>query len=175
VTSNPQHEPRPGPRRDRATVWRLGSGEDLEHALRAAERLLSEAETRHRHQQSITHGLLSIVAGLVLSLIASLVIFSQYFEYGNGNTSRAAASFVSALATFAVLTVSVRALIRYRQRAELDYTIHLSVQMATMIDEAFVDIAEREQWSYLRVEATKLRLSAFPALKPSRYYGGSGE
>jgi hypothetical protein len=118
--------------------------------------------------------MLSVIAGLVLSFIASVVVFSQVFGY-NVHIPQAATSFVSALATLPVLILTIRALIRERQRAELDYTIHLAVKMASMIDEALVDIADREKWSYLRIEATKLRLSAFPALKTSRYYGGSDE
>lgn len=36
-----------------------------------------------------------------------------------------------------------------------------------MIGDVYLEIARREQWSYFQVEATRLRLSAFP-LDPRR-------
>ncbi|MEU1587820.1 hypothetical protein [Micromonospora sp. NPDC005710] len=139
----------------------MSSGDDLEGALRAAERLLVQAEERHRHGQNLTTAILSIMVGTALSFIASLA----FFGFGAGGVSTIV-GFLTAITTVGVLIITLRALMRQRQRMNLDYTLRIATQLSSMVDEALVDVAEREEWSYLRIDATKLRLAVFPAHNP---------
>lgn len=136
--------------RVRLRKWRLSEGDDLENALHAAERLLAEAEERRRHEQNRTFAIVSIMVGVVLSLTASLIAIRYVF------------AFVPVVASVLILALLVRALIVQRRRVALDYTLRLACQLASMIGESYLDVADREAWSYLRREATKLRLAAFP-------------
>jgi hypothetical protein len=148
-------------------AWRLATGEDLEHALRAAERLLSQAENRHRHGQNVTNGLYSIMIGTGLSFIASLAISLRFLTFGYGTTENATA-IITAIVTVVVLAVTVGALFQQRQRMYMDNTLKIATRLAAMIDELLVEVAEREKWSQLRIESTELRLSVFPVYKRRR-------
>ena len=151
--------------KSRAEAWRLGGSEDLEMALEAAERLLHQAEERHRHEQNRSIAIISIIAGALLSLFASLVIVFQFVDYLT--TGGGAVAVVSTVVTSLVLVQSGFSLYRQRQRMQQDFTLRLATQLSAIIREAMVDIADREDWSYLRQEATKIRLSAFPLLDTS--------
>ena len=156
-------------RRDRAKAWNLSSGEDLEHALRAAERMLQQSEARRRHEQNRTFALVSIVLGTTLSLVASLVVIIQFVTFGTA-TAKVATALIPALASFLVVASLLRALIKQIKKAGLDYLLDIAMQLSGMIDEALIDVAEREEWSYMRIQATKLRLSAFPLREDRRYH-----
>jgi hypothetical protein len=43
------------------------------------------------------------------------------------------------------------------------------------VNAALIEVADREKWSYLRLEATKIRLSAFPLLEVERMRPVSSE
>src|SRR5690242_16894044 len=70
--------------RKRESTWRLSTGDDLENALRSAERLLAEAEERRRHEQNITYAIVSVMVATLLSLVASLVVISEILSFGTG-------------------------------------------------------------------------------------------
>jgi cation transport ATPase len=161
VDSNP-HESARRNRRDRAEAWRLSTSEDLESTLKAAERLLRQAEERSRHEQNRTGAILSVMAATVLSLFAGILLAVQLLMYGS--ITQAFAAIISVVAAIVVLGFSIRALLIQRQRVTLDFTLHLATQMSSMVSEALLDVADREKWSYLRLQSTKLRLSAFPLL-----------
>jgi hypothetical protein len=155
-------------RRDRAaTAWKLSTGEDLENALRAAERLLAQAEERRRHEQNRTYAILSTMVAATLSLFASIFAATEFLAGGYVRAQQSAA-FLTVLAVFAVLMLSIRALLRQRRQIDFDFTLRLAVELASMINEALLDVAEREKWSYLRLQATKLRLSGFPLIVSGR-------
>lgn len=152
--------PNPGrPRRfgpSHATRWHLSTTEDVERALSAAERLLRQGEERRRHLQNRTFAMLSLIFGLSLSLFASLL------------ASSLAASAATLMIGTGVLAFALRELLRLRQIAKYDRTLQLATELAAIAREAFLEVAEREHWSYVRVESTKLRLSAFPIQARSR-------
>ena len=101
------------------------------------------------------------MAGTALSVFASLFWVVDIATFGGGLTRIYAAS-LSLLAGLFVMSVLVRAIVRERRQGSFDYQWRLATQIASMVNEALVDVAERENWSYLRLETTKLRLSAFP-------------
>ncbi len=151
----------------RAEHWKLSSGEDLEIALRAAEDLLHRAEDTRRHEQNRGLGIWSLMVGTVLSLFASLLWVVDLLLVGD-SWSRVLVAAVGTVVGVLVLLVLVRALILQRRRIFFDYQLRLASQISGMVNEAVVDVAEREGWSYLRLQTTKLRLSAFPLLDPDR-------
>jgi hypothetical protein len=142
-------------RRRAESTWRLTDGDDLEDALRAAERLLAQAEERHRHGQNITIAYLSLIIGVAISFLATITFLDSYRVL------------ISAPLILAILVGSVSALYKQRQRMIMDYTLQIATQLASMVDEVLVDVAEREEWSHVRTDATKLRLSVFPVYRPS--------
>jgi hypothetical protein len=144
----------------------MSTGEELESALRAAERLLHESEERRRHEQNITYAILSIIVAILLSLGASLVVVVEVASFGQ--TTRFLAATVSFIVAGSVLLYLFVALQRHRSSIGSQFILRLATQASSLVTAALVDVAEREQWSYLRVEATKLRLSAFPLLESDR-------
>jgi hypothetical protein len=153
--------------RDELAAWRISTGVDVEDALRAGERLLAQAEERHRHGQNVTIGLYSIMVGTGLSFVASIVISFRVLSFGYGN-AEATVAIVTAAATLAILLATARALFIQRQRMYTDYTLRIATELAAIVDEVLVEVAERERWSHLRIETTKLRLSVFPVYRPTR-------
>jgi hypothetical protein len=152
--------------RERRSAWKLSTGDDLESALRAAERLLQQAEDRRRHEQNRTFALLSGIAGTTLSLFGSLVVVVEFASFGSSE-ARALTALLSFLSAAVVISLMVRSLAIQRRRIAFDFTLTLAAQISAMVAEALVDVADREVWSYLRLQATKLRLSAFPLIGPS--------
>lgn len=167
-SSSEKNSPRNG-RRDRAEAWRLSTGDDIETALRAAERLLQQAEDRRRHEQNVRIGILSIAIVTFLSLIASILVTVQALEFGH-TVIEVGAAVVGVVITICVLAGLAAAIVRQRRRVAFDYAHRLATQLSSMITEAVVDVAERERWSYLRLQSTRLRLSAFPLFDPAREY-----
>lgn len=156
---------------DRARAWRLSDGDDLEQALRAAERLLQQAEERHRHEQNRGFAIVSLLVAVGLSLVASLLVVVQVIQFRSSSAEVPVAT-GGAIATGVALFLLLRAVLNQRRRIAHDYTLRLATQLASMITEALVDVAERERWSYLHLQATKLRLSAFPMFDPSKEFSG---
>ena len=155
-------------RSDATSAWNIGNGEDLELALRAAERLLSYAEERMRHEQNRTFAIISVITGTTLSLIASLIAVFEFANYGS--LSRVSlGALITSIGSFVILAFMVRALYVHRRRATLDRTLQIAAQLSSIVSEALITIAERENWSYLRLQSTKLRLSVFPLIDVSDY------
>ena len=154
-------------RRGRQEAWRLATGQDIEEALRAAERLLMQAEERRRHEQNLMLAIISAIVATTLSLIAALVVVVQLSSiaalFGGG---------LSFFAAFVVLVYWIRLLQRHRANIASEFMLRLSVKGSSMVNAALIDVAERESWSYLRLESAKLRLSAFPLLDPGRRPSG---
>ncbi len=168
--NSPHGDDRPqGQRHDRVKAWRLSSGDDLEVALRAAERLLQQAEERHRHEQNRGFALLSLLVAVGLSLVASLLIVVQVIQFRSSSAEVPVAT-GGVMVAAAGLLLLLRTLLNQRSRIRHDYTLRLATRLASMISESLVDVADRERWSYLRLQATKLRLSAFPMFDPSKEY-----
>jgi hypothetical protein len=162
----PEGRARKRPQRNRESEWKLSTGDDLENALRAAERLLHEAEERRRHEQNITYAIVSVIVATLLSLAASLVVVVEVVSFGQGARFLAATlSFIVAGAIFIYLFISLQ---RHRSSIGSDFILRLAVQASSMVNAALVDVSEREGWSYLRLETAKIRLSAFPLLEAER-------
>lgn len=145
--------PMAGFRGHTAEAWRLSTGDDLEGALRAAERLLQQAEERRRHEDNRLFAIGSILVGVGLSFIAS---FISLFRYAN------LALALSTVITAGLLLGLLRWLMVQRRRNPADQVLDLATQLSSMAGEVLLDVAERERWSFVRIEATKLRLAAFP-------------
>lgn len=148
-------------RSERVLRWRLADGDDLESALRAAERLLTQGEVRYQHAQNRTFGIASLIVGTLLSLAASVFILLQYVFNGSSNFA-AFAVLLTVLPALGVLVYWFRQHLYTRRDSRKDYTMQLASEIAVLVGETMSDIAEREHWSYLRVRTTRLRLSAFP-------------
>jgi hypothetical protein len=157
--------------RKRAEAWKLSDGADIEYALGAAEYLLWQAEERRRHEQNVRVGIWTTLAFVSLSLGSSVFALIQVVVF-NHDAPEILAALAGVIVTSAVMVIIWRSLRRQQRRISLDYTLRIATQLSAMINEALVDVAEREKWSYLRLQATKLRLSAFPLHDPSgkRYY-----
>jgi hypothetical protein len=168
----PEHEgqPRRRQQRNREAAWRLSTGDDLENTLRAAERLLHESEERRRHEQNVTHAIGSIIVATLLSLVASLVVVVDVVSFGQA--ARVLAGTVSFIVAGAVLLYLFIVLQRHRNSIGSEFILRLAVRASSLVTAALVDVSEREKWSYLRLEATKLRLSAFPLLGSDRIRPG---
>lgn len=154
----------------RGRAWNLGTGEELEVALRAAERLLVQAGEQRRHEHNRRFTIISIIIGTILSLFASLVAVVEVSSFSSSGM-RVTVTVFPVLAAAVILGISIVSLVKERSGSSLDPTLRLAVQIASMVGEAMVDVADREGWSYLRVESTKLRLAAFPLLDRPRLFG----
>jgi hypothetical protein len=136
-------------------TWRLSTSEDFELVLQAAERLLRQAEERKRHEDNKAFTLVSILIGVSLSFIASFVTLFRFVNL---------AYVIPAIAAAIIMVLLGVALVNQRRRDPAGYVLRLATQLASMASEVLLDVAERERWSYVRLEAAKLRLSAFPIL-----------
>ncbi len=128
--------------------------DDLEMALEAAERMLAEADARHRYQESRTFTIWSLVVVVVASLLASLLAFSYLYSI--------IYCVVPVVVAIVLLSLLFRLLRVQQHRARYDLRLRLAGRLASLINESYLEVAERERWSYLRREATKIRLNAFP-------------
>lgn len=153
--------------RKRESTWRLSTGDDLENALRSAERLLAEAEERRRHEQNINYAIVSVMVATLLSLVASLVVISEVLSFGAG--TRILGAILSFAVAAAILIYLFFALQRHRSSIGSEFILRLAVQASSLVNAALVDVSEREKWSYLKLETAKIRLSAFPLLEPDRF------
>ena len=160
MASDASRSPRPHGR-DRATAWKLGSGDDIELTLSAAERLLGHAEERRRHAQNRTFAVGSLAFGTTLSAFVSALALAESISYGFFGFA-AVGAILSLLVGFLVAAVAARWIVRQRYVARFDYSLRLAAEMAGLVGELYGAIAEKEDWSYLRVQSTRLRLSVFP-------------
>ncbi|MEU8901807.1 hypothetical protein [Nocardia sp. NPDC048505] len=152
----------------RLREWQMADGHDVENALQAAERMLGEADERHRHEENRTFTILSLIVGVGLSLAASLVVTVR-------SLSTLTFAVVPIVISVAILFALIRALLGQMRRRKNDFTLLLAAELASIVGESYVGIAEREHWSELRRQSTRLRLHAFPQYDPIRRRVSSGE
>ena len=137
------------------------SGQELDEALVAAERLLESALDERRHAENRRLGAYSLVLAIV-SVIGVLVALAESSGFGRGLGAAAAVVIVFGIPA---VTLLIRAISHTQDEQATRYEI--ATQMAAMIGDVVPEIAQREKWSYFRREATRLRLAAFP-LNPER-------
>jgi hypothetical protein len=151
----------------RIRKMQFSDGNDLEKTLEAAERMLAEADAHHRHEQNRTFAACSMAVVVITALAVSLFVFyncywmSHYF-------APIAASLVS-VASLILTIVYFR--VENRRNIQYDFRMRLVGRLVGLINESYLEVAEREQWSYLRREATKIRLSIFPLESPRTNFG----
>lgn len=153
---------RPGRKDTRATAWRLASGEDIERTLTAAERLLQASAERRRHQQNRAYALASVLVTLGIAMFASLATVARY-----GPLGQSALAMGALLASTALAVAGAACIVLLRRNAfDARRNLHsrLASELAALVRESYLEVAERESWSYLHTHAVKLRLAAFPLL-----------
>ncbi|MFB8279533.1 hypothetical protein [Nocardia colli] len=148
----PERDQLPGVRDIRR--HQLSDGKDLEKALEAAERLLAQAEERHRHEQNRTFTIWSLIVGVVISMGASLIAIRSFYAL-EIVTIPIGICMVLLMILFFWLSIQ-------KKRMEYDFRLTHASRLAALINEAYLEVSQREEWSYLRREATRIRLSAFP-------------
>lgn len=139
---------------ERATRWRLSTGEDLERALTAAERLLAESGAEARHLQDRSFNFASLAVVVFLSLAASLYAI---FDFGSAPIAATAVA-----SMFALLVMTLLKYAANRRRLREVTTLNIASDIASLVSESVAEVAERERWSELREQTLRLRLSAFP-------------
>jgi hypothetical protein len=138
------------------------TGEDVEFALQAAERLLAGAE-RSRRRESLT-SLCGIIATVLIA--ASSALMAALLSDHVGTTAFKILVGIAAYAFLITVPICWVLVRRARRRYRSAYSrLSLAQDIAAMLGEVVSSVAEREHWSYVRLEATKLRLSAFPSSK----------
>jgi len=141
----------------RPDIARLhASGEELEIALKAAEQLLAQGEEARRHAQNVRLAAVSLflltiasVAGIVIAIVESARTGGII---GLGFLLCAATPVLAYLLRL-MNDVDSSAAALHRDAA---------TDIAGMVREVFLDVAERERWSRVRLESTRIRLAAFP-------------
>ncbi|GAA0353747.1 hypothetical protein [Micropruina glycogenica] len=158
-------------RHSKSSKWKLATGEDLEHALRAAERLLAQAEGRQQHAQNRSFAIVSLIVGAALSMLASMFLVVQFMYREADFQYTALAIPFTLLPAVGVLLYWFRLFLAHKRQTEEDATVELAAELASLVGEVMNDVAQREAWSYMRIKATQLRLSAFPM---PRFFSESG-
>lgn len=137
----------------------LVTGEDIELALRAAESLAAEADLVD-HQDDITRIWASMATAVILSAAAlTAALLSDHIK--------AVGVRVFGIIAVVILLGSVAAFLWWLARASFkpkssQLRLSLAQDIVGIVREVMLDVAEREGWSYLRLQATKNRISAFP-------------
>jgi len=155
---------RPPAKRGQTERWRLASGDDVEACLVAAERLLAQAYEGQRHEQNVRIATGSLAFVTLGSLAGLAFAFAQPDGVGSlATVLTGSATTIGTVALFMRLAVP-----RRRSRRAQHVQLVLAQDLASMVGNVFLDVANREHWSVFRMEAYKLRLSAFP-LRTPRY------
>ena len=68
----------------------------------------------------------------------------------------------------AVVVAGFAAQLAAKRKSENALKRELAARLALLVSEILFPIAEREHWSYLRTETTRLRLSVLPLLNHDR-------
>jgi hypothetical protein len=136
------------------------TGEDVDRALKVAEFLMSEGHHESRHLQNLRFGAVSFLIITLLSIGGLAVGFIRY---------EAAALLVVA---FLVGGPALVALLRLAVRPTRATSTIIAAEIAAMIGELLTEVAGREQWSHLRLESTRLRLSRFPLVDRHTFEAG---
>lgn len=135
------------------------TGEDIEFALQAAEGLLAEVELARR-QESLTRLGASIACAFMVasSALTGALLFDHHSNIG----------FIVLVSAATAVFLAMLPAIWYwvqltRRRSRSSYLrLGIAKDIAEMLGQVVTSVAEREKWSYVRLEATKLRLSVFP-------------
>lgn len=139
------------------------SGRDIEFALSAAEELLEKAERRRFHNEDRATEILSIAGGTVVSLLLAAFVVVQYMIEGFNPITAVAAIFFTVMPITMIVSYW---LIRYQRLRHDKAGMNLyrrAAELASMVDELYLDVAKREGWSTFRSDAVRVRLSVFPA------------
>lgn len=159
MVSEPHRRPaswRP-PERDELNALQVPStGDDIESALAAAERLLTQAREDARHAQNVQFAAMSL---LILSLVSLAGVVIAIIESASSASVLAIAS-LFAIGAPASLYLLQMARAASNQRDSLN--LEIATEIALMVGDIFLDVAQREKWSVMRRESVRLRLSAFP-------------
>lgn len=148
------------PKRDGTRSRHLKTtGQELEIALDAAERLLAQGQEDTRHAQNIRFAAVSLSLLTVASMAGIVIAIVESARVGG---LIAIAVLVSAAGPAALYLLR---LLHEVDRGGQSLHLDIALEIAGMVREVFLDVAEREGWSRVRVESTRLRLSAFP-LRP---------
>jgi hypothetical protein len=128
----------------------------VEFTLAAAERLLAQAAedaSRLARARVVASALIFAAACVVVGFVALAPKPGALREF-------------VALAVVVVLAVplvlGLWRLAATTGRAFDPQKLRLATDLAALVSAVYLDVAEREQWSYVRLQATKLRLSTFP-------------
>jgi hypothetical protein len=150
------------PAKERSPV----TGDDIEHALRAAESLAAEADLEER-QATVTRFWATVGNALLLA-VSVLTAGLAIGHVGSGGFRVFAG--VAAAILLAAAASCWRWILQagYRQKSA-NLRRGLAQEIAGMVREVILDVSQRERWSYIRLEATRLRISAFaPSSAPVR-------
>jgi glucan phosphoethanolaminetransferase (alkaline phosphatase superfamily) len=139
--------------------WHVATSEDVEDALDSAERMLRMAAESRRHEQNIRLTLYSFMiltcVAIATVLLAILESRTLYVEYGLP---------IAVIGTLVTLGATVRLWTLgtgFRSAANHRLQLEMANDLAAQVEEVYLEVARRENWSYLRLTVTKARLSAF--------------
>jgi hypothetical protein len=139
------------------------TGEDIEFALRAAEGLAAEADLAERQDRiaRVWVGMATVVILSASALTAGLL---------SGHVGTVGFRVFVSIATFILLgglSAGWWWILGTHSRGRSSYLrLSLAVDIVGIVREVMLEVAERERWSYVRLQATKLRVSAFPPANP---------
>ena len=147
------------PARSPAKERPLITGEDIEFALRAAENLASEADLAVR-QDKIARVWASMATVVILSASA---LTGGLLSDRIGTIGFRVFAAIAAFILLGGLAACWWWILRTHNRRNSPYLrLSLASDIVGIVREVMLEVAERERWSYIRLEATKLRVSAFP-------------
>jgi hypothetical protein len=163
MTTDPAHDDqwRP-PKLVDINAGGLASGDDIERTLRAAEELYRQSRGSRQHEQNVRLTLLSLLGAAVLSVVGSTtVLLTRGLEFDSPS------GFISFISLAIISNIVIVLLYTLRRRAtvitaNLDLDVQRACDMARLVEEVYVEVGRRENWSVLRYQATELRLSSFP-------------
>jgi hypothetical protein len=141
------------------------TGEDIEFALRAAEGLAAEADVAERQDK---------MARVWASMATAVILSASALTAGLLSDRVGTVGFrvLVAIATFILLGGLAAGwwwiLGTHYKRQSSYLRLSLAVDIVGIVREVMLEVAERERWSYIRLQATKLRISAFPPANPVR-------
>ena len=160
--ADPWRPPTHSPAKERSPV----TGDDIELALRAAESLAAEAGLAER-QASMSRFWASVGTAVLLASSALTVgMLTAHIGTVGFRIFAAIATVILLIAATSCWWWILRT--DYRQKS-FNLRLSLAQEIVGIVREVILDVSQREHWSYIRLEATRLRISAFPpAANPLR-------
>lgn len=134
---------------------------ELELMMNAAERLWIAAGEEARHAQNMVIAAYSTLAGLI-TVVAGVIAILQSagdISYSVAPAIGLVAALLSPLAVFWV---------RRLTRPEPQTKRAAAIELAALVGEVYLDVAEREEWSTAYRQAIETRLSVFSLRSESR-------